>query len=428
MSGPWEKYAVASAPAPVVAPEAAVPAEDGPWAKYEQNAPQSSGLGHKAALAAAFGPLGAFAPEEVTRAGKSFLGMPQAAPTSMTERAADFVGKEGLQAGLSTGASILAGTVGPQAALAAGGGAAVGSGIQSAARMIGSKVAPGAGIKAPTAGQALNDAASTAAINTASSLVVPKVLQGAAKLAAPLKRPAVAVGAQIMRALSGIPEKAGKAALNDLSLLSRAATVEDAGAAYAASTGGLESGAKASRASLGKSYFSGEGIADKFDELVKNIDDGSIDDQTLLALRQRTMKAIEDLPFKQRDLRRVLAENIEKMDAVLEQRLPTWAGAKTGYRESKVAEEFSSLLPLNKNLSPNVLRTGFSIAAAAKGLAENKPWLALGLPAVSPAVYGLAIRGANLGAQALGAAAPAAPQAAASLADFYRRQQLAPSR
>lgn len=278
----------------------------------------------------------------------------------------------------------------------------------------------------------------TSPYEVASNMGIQGALQGAGAAIGPalsaLKPAAVKVGAQGMRAMAGIPEKAGAAVLRDPEILLRAAPLDEAGANYAAATGGLKSGAEASRSALGQSFFSGEGIANKFDELFPKIADDSIDTQTALALRQRTMKAIEDLPFKQRDLRGVLSNNIEKLDELLERRLPDWAGARGGYREAKIAEEFSSLLPLNKNLSPNVLRTTVAMAGAAKGLAEGRPWLALGLPFISPAVYGTALKGAALAGRAAGQI-PAGvykvgPQAAAgagaaSLADAYARQRYA---
>lgn len=185
---------------------------------------------------------------------------------------------------------------------------------------------------------------------------------------------------------------------------------------------GLKSGAEASRKAFGKSYLSGEAVADKFDELAPKLADGSIDTQTLLTLRQQTMKAIEDLPYKQKGLRRILAGNIDQMDPILETRLPDWGAARGGYRESKIAEEFSSLLPLNKNLSPNVLRTTAAIAGAAKGLAEGRPWLALGLPMISPAVYGTALKGAAYaGKIPAGTYQLPARTGAGALADAYMR-------
>lgn len=216
--------------------------------------------------------------------------------------------------------------------------------------------------------------------------------QGLAAGVRALKPGATKLGSQAIRVMTGVPEREAAAVLRDPGILSRAVPMEKASAEYAKSIGGLKSGAEASRGSLGKSYFSGEAVADKFDELAGQIADKTINTQTALALRQSTMQSMSDLPFKQRGLSRVLSNNIDKLDEILELRLPKWSGARTGYRESKIAEEFSSWLPLNKNLSPNVLRTTAGIAAAGKGLIEGRPFLAAALPAISPRVWGYGIR------------------------------------
>lgn len=226
----------------------------------------------------------------------------------------------------------------------------------------------------------------------------------AAKYAASnLAKPAVKVGSQIIRAATGTPERSAAAVLRDPGILSRALPVDEAGAAYAASTGGLKSGVEASREVFGKSHFSGEAIADKFDELLPAIQNGTMDTQTALALRQRTMKAINDLPFNQKELGRLLSQNIDQLDAFLEPKLPNWGAGKAGYRESMVAEDFNSWLPLNKNLSPNVLRTTAAIAAAAKSASEGKLLGLAAFPFVSPKVWGLGIQGASKAAGVAGA-------------------------
>ncbi len=209
------------------------------------------------------------------------------------------------------------------------------------------------------------------------------------------------VGAQVMRVFTGVPEREGMAVLRDPSILSRAQGAAEAGAEYGRATGGIQGGAKGARQALGKSHFSGEAIADKFDEILPSILDESIDNQTLLVVRQRTMKAISDLPYNQKELRGLLAENIDQMDVLLEKRLPQFPGAKTGYREAKIAEEFGSALPLNKNLSPNVLRTTAAVAAAVKGAAAGRIWPSLALPLVSPWVWGKGIQVAAGSARAI---------------------------
>jgi hypothetical protein len=345
---------------------------------------------------------------------------------------AEFVGREG--------PPIVGGILGGMAGATAGTAAAPGVGtVAGAAKGIFAGAAMGRALQNATA-QAINtQAPGFAPQRTALEEVADPVIAGAGQALVPaagaalrgLKEPAIKVGAQGMRALAGIPEKAGRAVLKDPSILLRAKPVEEAGEAYAKSVGGLKSGAEAARATLGRSHYSGEAIANKFDDFADQIAKETIDTQTALALRQRTMKAVEDLPFNQRDLRGVLSSNIRALDDLLEKRLPEWGGARAGYRESKIAEEFSSLLPLNKNLSPNVLRTTAAIAGGVKGIAEGKPWMALGLPMISPAVYGTALKGAAYAGKAMGAVPPGTYRipaealsrgSAATLADFYMRQ------
>lgn len=206
--------------------------------------------------------------------------------------------------------------------------------------------------------------------------------------------------AQGMRVMTGVPEREGLAVLKDPSILSRAKSVEEAGKDYAASlTGGpvvgIESGAKGARKAFGKSHLSPDAVADKFDELLPHLQNGTIDLQTAFSLRQQTMDKLSDLPFNEKSMKKLLAENVDQLDEFIEGKLPEWSGARKAFRESKIAEEFGSWLPLNKNLSPNVLRTTASMAATAKGVMEGNPMLSMALPAVSPKIWGYGIRAAN---------------------------------
>ena len=212
-------------------------------------------------------------------------------------------------------------------------------------------------------------------------------------------RKALPVAAQGIRAMTGVPVREATAVLKDPSILSRAKSVEEAGADYAASlTGGpvvgLESGAKGARKAFGKSHLSPDAVADKFDELLPHLQAGTIDLQTAFSLRQQTMDKLADLPYNEKSMKKLLAENVDQLDEFIESKLPEWSGARKAFRESKVAEEFKSWLPLNKNLSPNVLRTAGALTAAAHGISEGRVLPMLALPAVSPRVYGGAIRAA----------------------------------
>ena len=235
------------------------------------------------------------------------------------------------------------------------------------------------------------------------------------------------VGAQLLRVGPGIPEQAGRAVLSDPGILSRAKSVTEAGMEYGAATSGLKSGAEASRAAFGKSYLSPEKAADAFDDIAKALKAKTLDLQTALTLRQTTMKAISETPRKLSGLKRILADNIDALDDYLEPRIPGWAAVRRGYREAKIAEEFSSLLPLNKNLSPNVLRTLSALGAAGAGAAVGHPSALLAPVAISPLAAGLAIRGAAFGGTiAIPFAKLGTRAGTQSLADYYGRRPTTP--
>ncbi len=225
---------------------------------------------------------------------------------------------------------------------------------------------------------------------------------------------AVGTGAQLMRVATGIPEKTGRAVLSDPDLLRRAKSVKDAGAQYqkAITQEGytraklypeqgveqyipeqLKSSGAGSRAAFGKTMLAPEATINKYDELVPAMEIGELDLQSALTLRQT---ASHHLKTSKGDwYEQPMREVLEKADEYLEKKLEGFPEAVKAYREAKTAEEFSSLLPLNKNLSPNVLRTGAALAYAAHGAAEGKILPMVALPVVSPKVWGLGIRAAT---------------------------------
>lgn len=216
---------------------------------------------------------------------------------------------------------------------------------------------------------------------------------GIARAAAPGLRK---VGTQVLRATAGVPEREGAAVFRDPSILGRAGTVEEAAKAYKAGTGGLSGGVEQSRALFRKSYLNPEQAANAFDEFWPMRE--AMTTEEMLTLRQRMSKAASETTYKQGELKRVLLGNIDEIDKHLEGVLPDWSGGKQAYREAKVAEQFKSWLPLNRNLSPNVLRTWTAASAAGYGLAQGAPAMAAALPLISPKVWGYGIRAASAGA------------------------------
>lgn len=241
-------------------------------------------------------------------------------------------------------------------------------------------------------------------------------IQGAMK---PIRK----VGAQVIRAASGVPESAAESVLKDPDILSRALPVDEAGKVYAEAVGG-RGGAESSRQMFGRSYLSAEQAADAFDELRPAIGAKSLMVDDALTLRQRTMKALNDTGRDKPELRRLLSQNISELDGYIEGFLPEWNTAKQTYREAKIGEEFGSFLPLNKNLSPNVLRSWAGIASMGKGIAEANPLFIGAGMAVSPKAWGTAIRAVHAGTKVIPTAAlTGAKLAGQSVADYYRNAE-----
>lgn len=243
-------------------------------------------------------------------------------------------------------------------------------------------------------------------------------------------------GAQFMRVQAGIPEREGLAVLKDPAMFDRMLPKQEAGQLFEAATPGLKSGADAQRAAFGKSYLSPERAADEFDNIAADLAAGKIDPQKAFSLRQATMEAISDIPHNQGKLKRLLAQNIEALDDFLEPIVPGWKGARQAYRESNIGEQFSSLYPLNKNQSPNALRSVLAtkeamytaaagVAAAASG---GNPWALgaaavapLALASISPLAYKGLIKTTVAGAKLIpGAVISGSHAAAGGLDEIYR--------
>lgn len=248
---------------------------------------------------------------------------------------------------------------------------------------------------------------------------------GAGAIGQALRPSAIKTGSQAIRALTGVPQETAAKVLDDPSILSRAMGKKAAGEAYKAGVGGLEAGAAGSRKLFGKSYLSPEKAADAFDELWPSA--GAMTDDEILTMRQVLSGAIKDTPYDQGSLKRILIGNLKQVDDVLENRLPDWSGAKQAYREYKIGEEFSSWLPLNKNLSPNVLRTTAGMAAAGSGIAGGSLLPAMALPAISPRAWGYGIRAASaISPSVMYGAGAATRMGAGGVSDYYMRNRQVP--
>lgn len=351
---------------------------------------------------------------------------PEAAQSEgFLSKAANFISEEGVPVG---GAMIggalsapLAVASGPFAPAVLAGGAAIGA---AGARGLQRTYQYAAGLRdIPSTGEAVTDLGAAAASGVMNELGGPI----ANKVVGALARPVVKVGSQVVRAMSGVPEDAAAKVLRDPSILSRAMPIDDAGKLYREGVGDAAKGSmEAGRSIFGKTYPGPEAAVNTFDEISGSL--GAAHPNELLGMRQTMMDTLADTPKTSPKLRKMLSDRIEILDGMLEGRLPNWGGAKQAWREAKIGEEFGSWLPLNKNLSPNVLRTTAAIAAAAKGASEGSMWGALALPLVSPKVWGLGIRAAGTTAQAL-TSAPAKLTyrvGVQSLADEYASRRNAP--
>ena len=237
------------------------------------------------------------------------------------------------------------------------------------------------------------------------------------------------LGAQFMRAAAGVPEKVGEAAMRTPGILLDAPTSESASAGYKAFeryTGlkGLgdmvkSSGRFPSEAQLEDMVF---GIAKKATE-------GTAQPQELYLASQAesNLKKMAKLGNpRYATLEASIIGAKQTVDDALGKIYPEYASLRSDYFAAGVGEEFSSLFPLNKNTSPNVLRAVTAAGTAVAGTLAGQPAALAALPLVSPAFYGLGLRGAAIAGRLPPPAYRVIPQAAAGaigsyLSDYYGR-------
>lgn len=306
-------------------------------------------------------------------------------------------------------------------ALAGAGGAVLGGASMEAARnAIAQGLAAMKGNRLSTPSEVIGNVSQSGLEQGVGHLTGEALAPGIKAVASKLLPHYAKTGSQVVRAATGVPEIEAEAALRDPSILSRAFPMKEAGKIYREGVGEAGEGTlDASRSIFGKTYPGPESVVNTFDELRGSL--GAAEPNELLGMRQTMMDTLADTPRTSPKLRKLIGERIGILDDMLESRLPDWTGAKKAWREAKIGEEFGSWLPLNKNLSPNVLRTTAAIAAAAKSASEGSLWGSLALPFVSPKVWGLGIRATGA---ISGAAKPiyrVGVPAASSIADEYNR-------
>src|SRR3990167_1481183 len=231
------------------------------------------------------------------------------------------------------------------------------------------------------------------------------VFAGAARVGKAIAPTAIKTGAQVMKMSAGIPEPTGQAVLSDLGRLGRAPSLKEAGAKYAdamAATG-LRQGPEAAMETMGKSALSQEGATNFAYDAIQKLNSGQLTYQEALVARDQ-LKNILKMPKWQNPS---IAQNemfLVKMQKQLDDYLEPYfnaAGesfkqARGGYREAKIAQDFSSWLPTNANKTASVLRGGYAATIGGLGYGGqiDPETAALGLAVASPRMIGYGIRGA----------------------------------
>ncbi len=240
------------------------------------------------------------------------------------------------------------------------------------------------------------------------------------------------LGAQVMRVGAGIPEKAGMAAMKNPSMLIDAPSMDAASEGYKAF----------------ERYTGLTGLGDQVKTMGKFPSEGELE-KHLFEVAARARNGVQSTPrelyhasqaassLKQMGkignpryamLERAINDAKTAVDDALEVIYPEYGNIRADYASAKAAGEFSSLLPLNKNTTPNVLRGVTAATTAGAGMMAGNP-IALGaLPLVSPKFYGAALKGAAIAGKVPTAVYRVGMQAGASgagsaIADEYSRMR-----
>jgi hypothetical protein len=215
--------------------------------------------------------------------------------------------------------------------------------------------------------------------------------------------PSRQVAAQGIRVATGVPEREAAAVLKDPGILSRAKSTQEAGKLYQEALSKapykIESAGAGSRVAFNKTMLSPEAALNKFDEIAGAMDSGALDLQSAVSMRQTLSHHIGT--GKGDWYVQPMREQLGAIDNYIEGRLADFPDAVKAYREAKIAEEFSSWLPLNKNLSPNVLRTAGALGYAAHGASRGELLPSVMALGVSPKMWGYGIRAGSAVAPAV---------------------------
>ena len=223
-------------------------------------------------------------------------------------------------------------------------------------------------------------------------------LFGAAGTAFKLAKPGlVRLGAQLIRSTSAVPEKYGKAVLENPSILTEAPSLKVASAMYRRAVNGMK-GAQEFLASKTGSIVMDPGDAIKLLEdtvpLIGTKTPPSL--QQALAARQSAANLLEMAKFgdpRMRASKGALIRAKDDLDNLLEEGLPGFKKTTRTYFEANAREAFRSILPQNKNLSSNALRSLGALSVASAGALMHAPFVLAGAAMFSPRATGYMIRG-----------------------------------
>lgn len=226
----------------------------------------------------------------------------------------------------------------------------------------------------------------------------------------------VKTGAQAMKVSAGIPEASGEAVLSDLGRLGRAPSIKEAGAKYAQAmeATGLSQGPEAAMEMMGEAGLSEVGATKFAYNALQKLKEGKLPYQEALVARDQ-IKSLLARPKWQNpnaaQSERFLIKMQKDLDTYLEPYFAeageSFQGARAGYREAKLSEDFSSWLPTNANKTASVLRGTLATGAAGLGYGGviDPETAALGIAAASPRMLGYGIRGAAVAAPVIREAA-----------------------
>lgn len=230
----------------------------------------------------------------------------------------------------------------------------------------------------------------------------------------------VNAGAQLLNLAPGVTEKYGRKALENLDNLANAPdkkTVQQGYQAFERYTG-LKSlrNAGAERGELLLSNSRAEKLVNSAFQKISN--GQPVDPQELYEASQAGRFLKDQAKFG--DSRQLAnLSNVQRakvaVDDALEKIYPEYKFLRSDAFMNKMAEQFNSVFPLNKNQSPNKLKFWSSILAALGGAGTGNPALIAAPIVTSPAIAGLGIRGASLAKKAAGPAAQLIRKAAPSL-------------